>query len=391
MQIITANKTTNYKLECRSWTHIHIGSGVELSRWEYFVYREKLALLNTECLYKEASRNSNFIDELTELAGNNEKSKNLEKFLQDFSKRHNDKGIKERLAGPKPVLRSFPEGFENKVMNLKLFAGSPNCYIPGSSVKGALRTAFIDANLGRMPYELEQLRDRLNDTMQPNSSDSEQIFRHIIVTDSKNIPADNLAIASVSIYSGSGGDSYAEVLLCKKDFELLIAARESKLENPAIPNLKQLLEYADQFYRRVWNDCAKSREQIYRDEGLEKDIADFYKDSPPPNDHYLLRVGYGSGQTATSVLLKYRNQHNADRELRTGVYKSNPDKLNRRPYPYTAKSAVAAAPVVPVLGQMQPMSGYSSAARSTHNITPGERKPLGWVIISKNLEIVNAD
>ena len=100
--------------------------------------------------------------------------------------------------------------------------------------------------------------------------------------------------------------------------------------------IKELLEFADKFYREVWRQEVANRQKT-----KDNDLLDYYEndDFVVPDDKYLLRIGFGSGQLATSILMEYKKLHNDDSGLRVGpTYRTNNELKKRDPYPYTAKA-----------------------------------------------------
>jgi CRISPR/Cas system CSM-associated protein Csm5 (group 7 of RAMP superfamily) len=53
----TAAKDQIAKINAVAWSHIHIGSGNKLDRWDYFFHDKKLWLLDEEKLAKIVSKN----------------------------------------------------------------------------------------------------------------------------------------------------------------------------------------------------------------------------------------------------------------------------------------------------------------------------------------------
>ena len=143
-----------------------------------------------------------------------------------------------------------------------------------------------------------------------------------------------------------GKDLYCEVLKARSNFAFeVIEKTTSTMQFPTI------LKIADEFYRKIWDI-----EKVNRELSNDKDIASFYKDYQPPENKFLLRLGFGSGQLATSILTNYKEKFGTDQPLRIGpAYKKSTKKNDRVPYPYTAKSAC----------------------------TNQVYEPMGWVIIDK--------
>ncbi|HEY9784774.1 MAG TPA: type III-A CRISPR-associated RAMP protein Csm5 [Candidatus Obscuribacterales bacterium] len=404
MQTTGLIKHQKARLKAKTWTHVHIGSGVELSRWEYFFRDDKLVLLDYAMLAKEAERNPQLIDALTDAADDDKGS------LYSFLMRHPDKSLGARLGEdtrvlPQEVARSNEK--KRKLRQCRLFTGSPKCYIPGTSVKGALRTAYLshqiatDRNkkdwLPRSPQftdkdNLRSLQTPIMRQFNDIGSRENKLFQHVIVRDTRRFGNNDIGIATVDIYApppnGKGrrdqhqsqqskDDIYCEVILSEIPFEVQLILRKSELQESPIDSVEKLLDVADKFYRRVWE-----REKLARisHDRQNPRLKAFYNDPgfQPPDDHYLLRLGWGSGQHATSVLMDYREFYaqslgtQADTPLRVGPSYNKPSGhrlKERQPYPFSAKCALA---------------------NDNDDGDPNKGQPLGWVIVSKKVVIEDA-
>lgn len=395
-----------FVLNANTWTHLHIGCGRDIGRWEYFFSADgrQLSFLDYDKLAKEALTNEKFIDQLTEAAAQ-DPSGSLQKFLRVFEP--NDSNLPSRLctAGGMRTLPSaagdVPAEFRT-IRRLRLFIGSPNCYIPGSSIKGALRSAYLAEQIAASNYQsdflpreanaddftnLRALRERLQKTFRANADDT-RLFENLIVRDSQALESSKLGVASISLFgsrkrpsqSADGkskpvkdSDEYAEVVLARAQFKLEIVLRTCRKYALPLTDLRELLEIADRFYRKVWAAELEHQEILAADNKGVRDLFEFYRNEQMkvPGDYYLLRVGYGGGQMAHSILLPYRQFYEkqyaqaADHPLRHSLLYSRrrPELKQRSPYPFSARSALA--------------GDVSSWI------------PLGWIAISKKLEEQN--
>lgn len=382
-------------IQAKAWTPIHIGCGLELGRWEYFFSNmDKLVYLDYEKLAMEAIDKENLIDELTNAAAN-EPGGSLHRFLCKLEER--DATIKERICSSRgqrqlPIaLRSVPAS-ERSIRLLRLFNGSPNCYIPGGSIKGAIRTALLSNSIANsqakeelLPRDpsaddytnLRMLRERMSKTFRPHT-DETRFFQGLLVRDGKPINPANMGIASLLIFNSArkgkakeqiGSDEYAEVLLPDSEIELEMTLRFARLQRSNIRDIREILKACDKFFRRVWEEERQQQNELAKLNKASPDVVDFYESSASqaPDDFYLLRVGYGSGQMSNSVLLEYRDHFSrsmskarADAPLRhSALYmRKRTDLKKRNPYPFTSRSALA---------------GESHKWR-----------PMGWLVLSKD-------
>lgn len=400
MPVEAARKIDKRILHIKTWSHIHVGSGTTLSRWEYFFHKvdgaDQLFLLDQNSFANILTENPQLIVALTKAA--EDSSSSLHKFLSE----HPDKGLAPRLA-KQHSQRALPGQLRNankmSISELKLMPGSPSAYIPGSSVKGALRTAYLvdqfkreQINIPPRPNQksreyLSALKRAVNRQFTDFNSPENKIFQHILVCDSPVIDPKYLGVAKVGSPSDSlsgGGkrgpqhqnksqaEIYCEVLLSECPLKIEISTRPYKTNDYHHFSIKKLLELADKFYREVWE-----LEKEFRNSGprQDEDLKYFYndKDLQPPTDSYLLRIGFGSGQLATSILSSYKKRYErefgaaADEPLRNGpIYRTREDLLRRQPYPFSAKRALADDGIVDERGNPENVG-----------------QPLGWIIIPK--------
>ncbi|MBX9722172.1 MAG: type III-A CRISPR-associated RAMP protein Csm5, partial [Candidatus Obscuribacterales bacterium] len=390
-----------------AFTHLHIGCGRDVGRWEYFFTADKqqLSFLDYDKLAEEAVVNESLIDELTE-AASRDVGGSLQRFLLNYESK--DPGLKQRICSS-AGLRTLPSLLRDlspearSIRRMRLFVGSPKCYIPGSSIKGALRSAYVSNLIENSKYKeefmprdshaddftnLRMLRERMQKTFR-NSSEDTRFFENLIVRDSSAIDSQQMGIASIGLFgsskkssqnndrpkAGNDSDEYAEVMLADTKFQIEISLRTCRSYALPLSGVEQLMQISDHFFRQVWA-AERANQQSLKSQGKGvKDTLDFYEGAQTqiPDDCYLLRVGYGTGQMAHSVLLNYRNHYakefgqRADHPLRhSSIYaRKRPELKARDPYPFTSRSALA-----------------------------GEREqglPPGWILVSKNLEIQNED
>lgn len=388
---------TNYhqtcKLKATMWTALHIGCGLELGRWEYFFNRQdELVFLDYDLLANEAVENPILIDKLTQ-AASQDHSGSLAKYMRKLES--SDPQIRDRFNTPRRT-RRLPDALkhvkeeERSIRRLRLFNGSPRCYIPGSSIKGAIRTALLSADimnatskeeyLPRDPSvddftNLKMLRERMARTFRANASET-RYFQNIIVRDTAALEADKMGIASVSIFApehetrtsrNRNSDEYAEVALSDATVELSLTLRAARMSEGS-KDIWEILKRVDHFYRRIWEEERLIQLALQKQNKATQDLLDFYNDENKtvPDDCYLLRMGYGAGQLTNSVLLDYREHYektlskNADAPLRHSFLytRKRPDLKKRTPYPFTSRSALAGSEL--------------------------KRQPLGWIAISKD-------
>ena len=321
-----------YKLRLETWSPVHIGSGKKLTRWEYYIdiNKKMLYYLDYNKLADVAVKEPQFIDNLTKEASGNDNKASLNTFL-------------DRVPNKKNQILGLSRSFNlqtNKVRELNLLVGSPRPYLPGSSIKGALRTAFLVNHINdkqlSLPKDIIDASAEIKNTFKIGSKHN-ALFNNLIIHDSPFIHTESIVIGAIRLFASkknnnaSQHDLFCEVI--DSQFETTIEVIDKRKQSTGI---KEILEFADKFYREVWK-----QEVVNRQKTKDNDLLDYYdnEDFVVPNDKYLLRIGFGSGQLATSILMEYKKLHKDDSNLRVGpTYRNNYDLKKRDPYPYTAKA-----------------------------------------------------
>lgn len=387
--------------KARAWSHVHVGCGKDVGRWEYFFANDnkQLAFLDYDRLATEAMVNETLIDEMTVAAGK-DPGGSLHKFLRKYDLE--DSELRSRLYNDSG-LRSLPVSLQNvdpdarHIRRIRLFNGSPRCYVSGSSIKGAIRTAYMSSIIDEskskseiLPRDpaaddftnLRMLRERLSKNFRPGTDDT-RLFQNFIVRDSEALNPSEMGIASIALYGGGNvdakkhnekkagkvSDEYAEVLLGKSEFRIEALLRTSGRLQAPIKDCRSLMERADKFFRRVWEEELQTQIELKKSGKEKADLIEFYENERVSEEFYLVRLGYGAGQMANSLLLDYRDYYadtlpdSADEPLRHSFLytRKRTDLKKRKPYPFTARSALAA--------------------------DLDKWRPLGWIALSKDVEI----
>lgn len=318
-----------YRLKVSPITPIHIGSGEELEAYEYII-TDKLHRLNL----------NRFLDLISNQDKKTRMLKLMEKNileLREFLKKEfeGNREIRENAVEYTILISELTKKFYDQkiddpqnVLTVKLFQRNRlGPYVPGSSVKGAIRTAILynEINTKEMKYSKPDVRDKkalrtfeqkiLN--YQDPQSDP---LRAVKITDSLS-PFETI-IATVSITTLRGGrwetDKYkilSEVSLSEFEIEVRIDTElqnnlEEKVPNFCKFSIEDVINACRNFYfshfERERDRLRGSRvEEKY--EYIKKKILKI-KDK---NHSFPLRFGWGSGfdaVTLNSVLPGYQKK-----------------------------------------------------------------------------------
>nr|WP_302433115.1 type III-A CRISPR-associated RAMP protein Csm5 [Methanobrevibacter smithii] len=311
----------SYDLRLTTLSPIHIGSGKSYSCCEFVPAKAKskgqivkiIKRVNLTNYYSSLSddRKDTFLASLT--------NSNFE--LKQF-----DKKIKKDFVRYQCIDNSYVDSFENVQEHIKT---SDKLYIPGSSIKGAIRTAIFYDLLTE--EDMDKIGKGYNDYLYDNllrkhfssgfGNDAQNnIFRFMQVTDTTttNIPKIEQVLVVMATnkgrkkyYYSKHGKTYLETIGANKKFKSRLTTtfdsniyRKLKLEDKSeILDLNYLKDVLFKF----------SRDLIY----YEMDFADkydidylskFYENLNKKNtvDAPLLKIGAGSGLMATSIAMKLK-------------------------------------------------------------------------------------
>lgn len=286
--------TEQVKLNLRTVSPVHIGSGTEISPSEYW-YDPKgrqVHRLNLESLTRDP-----------------EFAEYLEKFVEEAAQaRQIDRFVpKEILARHIRYSLPAPGGAHYPIKALIKSGG--RVMIPGSSIKGSLLSAVLWKVLkekGRQDQRvLERIRtacqdrqgrsynDLLGSCLQDFCGDpplerlqENRFLKWLNVSDTDLLPAKgNLRVAKVYVVGAK--QSKIPMLLetiregVNLSFELVLPPGACRIQAPEW-GVQEVLAAADAFYRRVWQKT---------------------ETTTAPRGGWLLRLGQGSGAWATSLLL----------------------------------------------------------------------------------------
>ncbi len=195
------------RIELITQTHIHIGSGDIYKRpFDFVIFRDKFIQINFERIFKY---NKNLLSALSQRGNLNWIENEIHKLLT----RYDD--IRVRVLNVN--LGGMSQDVLNNVQEVRRFIkhieGRDKCYIPGSSIKGLLRTAtlyyilknnqdLLNSYVNTYLSQLSYLRNifyalRAAETTIFGDSFSDP-FRHLIVEDSEEIKDENFEIICIN-------------------------------------------------------------------------------------------------------------------------------------------------------------------------------------------------
>ncbi|MHA1879288.1 MAG: type III-A CRISPR-associated RAMP protein Csm5 [Candidatus Heimdallarchaeota archaeon] len=373
----------------RTLTPIHIGSGVEFSPLDYFYEKEKnrICLIDQSKLMvaiqnhsKDSKHFKAIIDDLTREVLDSVDNKRLNYSLDQFAKEELNIDPQE-IVGDYISCRSLGQ---HKVNIGEFIHTAGRRYIPGSSIKGAMKTAFMYTQIKTSNKLFDELIKTINKIKGKKTADDSlyekvfgrdpyhDLFRAIHVSDTEEIEERSVRkIASFdyatgpvlstifleTVYSSSPieftlkvNDKLASSVVLKKDKDLFMELRQACNEY-AIDKLEFHIEQIEEQEIRTSVDLTK--------------IKTFYKkllkitQNAMDENKFLLQIGRGSGFFGTTVtLLLHNNSPTTLMTLRTRV------GIGRRKKSWSYDERFPKTSIIELSRDNRP------------------NNPLGWVMIS---------
>ena len=282
-----------FQMDVVALSPIHVGSGDKYTAREFIYQKEKYYFPDMGLFYQEMIRLG--LAEKFErfLVESNNKRIRLKNFLDDNRIRIRDFGGYSLQETGHERDRSTPGNLNDISKFMRDGLGKP--YIPGSSLKGAIRTILLNTNWKDLDFvqgrgkELKENREVIPWGAK-DSKPLDDIFHEIRVSDSQPLSNENLIIVQKWDYSAKKGKStplplYRESLkpLTKLTFTITTTSER------AYYLIRQLEQFANEFYRD------------YQSFFLDTQSKDHYVQN---NVQYPLYLGGGSGVWTKTIIQK---------------------------------------------------------------------------------------
>ena len=309
-----------YKLNCEILSPIHIGSGNEIDPLNYLIAGGRLHRISFEDFVaglndEQRAKFENLIDKGTLI--------DLRKFVEEKIDKDRDTVYSIEVS---PKVDGLYKAKINDIQNQLLISpfirseGEATPLIPGSSVKGAIRTAVVSelAVKSDLPKPKEPRDEYTFESRVLGYKDAkDDPFRGIKIRD-KFLQKDNTIVRDVRNMSKKRGGS-----LMKNDIQIICEVSHSSLTDKTVDFISEI-SFDDKLFNTKFLSRTITMEQII------KSCRDFYSDkmnqehkkfyagseiekistqllnTPLNDDSFLLRIGRFSGVESVT-LDKYRN------------------------------------------------------------------------------------
>lgn len=300
------NETKNYKIKLKPLSPIHIGTGEAYEPMNYVIDTDKdgkdyMYVFDEFEFFKRLDDKSK--DEFMKIASDNNGNGilKLQKFikeksslarnvsyykiqaLKNIAEDYNDKigKVVQREGGGKKVI--------NQLIIEKTFM-SPNlkkAIIPGSSLKGAIATAF-----GEMLFKKTQSYDTKEYFSDFSVADSEVIESHTFASVATNIKRNR---ASRDQNESKGIPVRYEAINSKSEFETTFTIKNNKF------SIEELIKACNSHYMPIFASQFSYETDEFTREALSDKFIEKYENFKLANNQFLLRVGKHSGARAVTV------------------------------------------------------------------------------------------
>jgi CRISPR-associated protein Csm5 len=378
------------KYEISVVSPVHIGSGNEYGPMDFVASEGRISYINIDKVFDELKNKGKDVLILYEAIEQYGSNFNLGLFL-------NNQGIDVgNVTNYNLRCNEVPQSIRGFIKNAFTIP-----LIPGSSIKGAIRTAVawyllkdrkneVEDILNRILREIDEIRDR-NEKMKKirwwerrighelenlifygkEKDPKFDIFKSMIVTDASFESVDQLSIRKCKVLSTTEDnkmmpkpyDIFLEVLelpVKSKTMEISLNTYflEKKNQNLGyntnhITFLKEFPKACNEFSKAIIEYELTFFEEYHLHE-LKNFYENLYDMIPNANDEFLLRVGYGIGWLSTTIGLIFENDSNLLKNIRSIFWLGR-----RRNHPYYILEF--------------------PKARKTINIDGKPKFPLGWI------------
>ncbi len=296
------------KLVIETLTPLHIGSGETIEPYEY-VITDKLYRIN---LGKFISSLSPFDrDEFLKVS-----SSDMIKTRQFIKEKADLSNVSEYSMNIDPEVLEIYENKKNDPNNLlsiqTFIKTSGKAYIPGSSIKGAIRTAML---FSKSPKPLADTWDIEKSVFKYNNPQNDP-FRILKISDSPQLSSDEMCVYNVRTFtkkekfSSSGYNMIIEATNSDYTDKSMVAShdikfdKELKMQGEFQISAENLVSSCNEFYESVISKELKFYESssisfaYERYEQLAKTLSEVKKEGS-----FILRLGWGSGFDSVTINL----------------------------------------------------------------------------------------
>ncbi len=299
------------KFKIHTLTPVFIGSGEEFTPFTY-IYDEE----NKSVYYLKEE----MFEEIYKRCGNEllEQAKRGRIEMTEFLRQHNDLLSKSKQREnyyyklsykeiPRDKIHTFIKQYNEKY-------NEPGPYIPGSEIKGAIRTALLYSIL-KSGEKLPSNERELEKLLRINNTPQDDILRCLIIRDTNPVKLDRLIVEPVTVLHRRKNKRFriwCEILQENTEFECEILIDE-KLRQKFTERNKELAEIltfdglkakCKEFYKDLIDFEKQTFSEFSRGEVIDHGVVE----EKLNEGKFMLRIGMGQGYYGLTVNLINRNK-----------------------------------------------------------------------------------
>ena len=334
-------KFDKLKLSCTMLSPVHVGTGEEIAAYDYFIQSGILIKVNINKII-----NSLVDDELTEFNKLNDHGNYLgiRKFLTQKSQDRNWLANVTDFTIPvsKEVEDKYTENIDNPENQLliNLNERTPvinNPILPGSSIKGAIRTAVL-SQLGlhheKVPYKSQEAEAKILNTYKINRKNNRPYidvgsdpFKYLKISDVQ-FPTGVTYICSVKNVAKDTNDNIKinEMQMIHEVFNSFVKGKEINFESiinlgkMRVGNLIIDKDFISKACKQFYNDKLRNSEfNYFQGTDIESNVIKIMQQINS-NDEFLIRVGRFSGKESITLDKHRKGALPKTRNLAEGKY-----------------------------------------------------------------------
>ena len=316
------------KVKCKTISPLFIGCGEEYSQLDYFIENDTAHIIDLEKAISELN-DLKKVDEISRLiisnTTNNRLNLNAKDILESIGLNAEDYVVKKIKCEIKS---------DSKTRVKRFIHQNNNYYVPGSSIKGAIRTAYIfnyfDRNFTELIKILKDVKisdkgkEVVNRAISKNIHDD--FFKYLLISDSDFVDGDFRFITTKRWKFANrrlGVKVDAEVMMDKNEFEVDIKINDEFFEkmkiklnkpNNDIEKFEKLKDLCNEFSKTVVEFELKRNNPVHVEKFYEKLLADIRK-----GDVLYLNLGFGGGflsKTVYPLLWKHDKENRMFKEIK---------------------------------------------------------------------------
>ena len=231
-------------------TPIHIGSGNQINRYDYVLFENVIGLIEKTKFNERIRKDKKLFNEFLKV------SENLNDLVEFLEEEVLDDEINEIIEANEGILDKLEKNYSRAIEEFikDKFLNTP--IIPGSSIKGAIRTAILDYIVSKNP-ELKEIKNPINLEKKVFGDVKEDALKALFISDFKPINYEKRVISPLNRGKKDNPIPVLLEMIVSGEFEGEIRIEENLLKSSYSKYFKLDYEFIklalEHFYESVLN------------------------------------------------------------------------------------------------------------------------------------------